>query len=753
MRLGVHFIQGATAQPVSWRRWLAVFVLTSLPCGLAVGQYRFDYWTTDNGLPQNSVYAITQTREGYLWLATVDGLVRFDGVRFTIFDQSNSKGLTSNRFTCLYEDAEGTLWAGTEDGGIVRYRDGTFSALTTANGLADNHVRLIQADPEGGLSLATAKGWGQYHNGRFSLYPGSASWLDQKVYWGASGTRWVWDKTGLHQSKNKSQTDYQVSGKPSYLFESRDGTLWAGQLPNTVLRVKDGTVTRYTTKDGLPILPADSEIGPFIEDRQGNLWIATGAGLVRFRSGRFTTYTTADGLSSNGILSVFEDREGTIWVGTTAGGLNRLTRQFITAYSTKDGLAGNNVYPIYEDAAGNIWIGTTGLSRFTNGVFTNYAAAKGGGPRLPTDVQAICEDRAGRLWVSGYSWTVYLKGGKLTEPLELAGRITGAQAIYEDRQGTLWFGTFYGAHKLRDGILTSYTIKDGLPGDDVKVIHEDRQGNLWFGTYGGLARLKDGRFTGFTTEDGLGSNRVRSLYEDAEGTLWVGTYDGGLSRLKDGRITTYKVTQGLFNSGVFQILEDGRGNFWLSCNRGIYRVSRQQLNDFADGRSASVTCIAYGKLDGMLSTECNGGRQPAGLRARDGKLWFPTQGGVVVIDPEAVPFNAQPPPVLIEAVSLDGAALDLHAGVRVEPGQASLLINYTGLSYVKPEQVRFKYRLLGQDETWVDAGTRRVVNYSYLSPGQYTFQVSAANSDGVWNNEGASLRIMGFIRTFDESVN
>jgi signal transduction histidine kinase len=234
---------------------------------------------------------------------------------------------------------------------------------------------------------------------------------------------------------------------------------------------------------------------------------------------------------------------------------------------------------------------------------------------------------------------------------------------------------------------------------------------------------------------------VRSLYEDAEGTLWVGTYDGGLSRLKAGRLTTYRVAQGLFNSGVFQILEDGRGNFWISCNRGIYRVGRQQLNDFADGRSASVTCIAYGKLDGMLNTECNGGRQPAGVRARDGKLWFPTQGGVVVIDPAAVPFNAQPPPVLIESVSLDGTAIGFRAGVRVEPGQSSLLINYTGLSYVKPEQVRFKYRLFGQDNDWIDAGTRRVVNYSHLSPGSYTFQVVAANSDGVWNNAGASLRI------------
>jgi signal transduction histidine kinase/streptogramin lyase len=330
-------------------------------------------------------------------------------------------------------------------------------------------------------------------------------------------------------------------------------------------------------------------------------------------------------------------------------------------------------------------------------------------------------------------------------PAEIKGKIEGSSAILEDRQGNLWFGTNKGLFKLKDGVVSVFTTKDGLPGDDVKIIHEDRQGRLWIGTYGGLAQLSPTKnasaFVAYTTKDGLGSNRVRAIHEDAEGVFWIGTYDGGLSRLKDGRITTYTMAQGLFNNGVFQILEDGRGNLWISSNRGIYQAGKQQFNDLAEGKIATLTYIAYGKQDGMLNTECNGGRQPAGIKARDGKLWFPTMGGVVVVDTEAVPFNSQPPPILIEAVSLDRNPTPFNAAVKVKPGQSSLEINYTGLSYVKPEQVRFKYKLAGRDSDWVEAGSRRSVNYSYLPPGNYTFTVIAANSDGVWNNVGASLQI------------
>jgi signal transduction histidine kinase len=320
-------------------------------------------------------------------------------------------------------------------------------------------------------------------------------------------------------------------------------------------------------------------------------------------------------------------------------------------------------------------------------------------------------------------------------------------AIREDQAGAVWVGTHRGLFKFEgDRVVAHYTTKDGLPGDDVKAIHESigemGRSVLWFGTFGGLARFKDGKFTSYTTAQGLTGNRVRSIYEDPDGTLWIGTYDDGLSRLRDGRFFNYRTEQGLYNNGVFQILEDRRGYFWISCNKGIYRVSRHELNDLADGRLSRANSIAFGKGDGMLNSECNGGRQPAGLVAPDGRLWFPTMGGVAVVDPEAAKVNPQPPPVMIEAVTLERGPVDFRERVTVAPGQRDLEIAYTGLSLLKSEQVKFKYKLEGLDTDWVDVGTRRAVYFPYLPPGSYRFRIIAANSDGVWNNEGASLSVV-----------
>ena len=306
----------------------------------------------------------------------------------------------------------------------------------------------------------------------------------------------------------------------------------------------------------------------------------------------------------------------------------------------------------------------------------------------------------------------------------------------------MWFGTENGGLvRYRDETRTVYTTKDGLAGDSIKAIIEDRKGDLWIATYSGVSRYADGRFDSWTEKEGLASNRVRSLYEDVDGVLWIGTYDGGLSRLKDGKINSFTTNDGLFNNGVFQILDDNRGNLWMSCNLGIYRVSRQALNEFAEGRRSAITFVPYGKHDGLINVECNGGVQPAGIRARDGRLWFPTLGGVAVVDPEDIPANPQPPPVVIESCTLDRRTIGAGNEIEIRPGQHSLEIQYTALSFIKSEHIKFRYRLEGLDSDWIDVGTRRAAYYSYLPPGSYLFRVIAANTDGVWNTEGASLLI------------
>ena len=732
-------------------------------------QYRLDHYTTSNGLPQNTVSAITQTRDGYLWFATYDGLVRYDGVNFTIFDKGKAAGLESHQFLALCEDSRGTLWAGTSDGGLIRYRDGTFTSFTTEQGLPENYVGRIQRTETDRLLIFVGDGFKNYLkwtqgnsllavniflcNEDVSLAPVEPRSLNEYV--DRSNRRWVLEPGKLIRFKGDQQTVFPVRLTPDeflrFRYEDRAGNLWFGTNENEVYQITGDSLKHYLQLDGLPSLTRIKIAG---EDSEGNLWFFSERRVMRYRNGQFTLLTEKDGLASNSIRSVFCDREGAIWVGTNGQGLYRLTRQFLTAYSESDGLLNNIIYPIYEDRAGNIWTGSgDGLTRFTDGRFTAYPLAsvtKGSlskvfiaslakkHPRITA--RSLCEDREGRLWIGTGTGVLAFKDGLVADHSKMINRLS-AEAIFQDRAGNLWVGTQKGLFKERAGTVTVYTTKEGLPSDQVTVIYEDQQGNLWVGTRGGLARLEGNRFASFTTRDGLSGDRIRSLYQDSDGVLWIGTFDSGLSRFKAGRFTNYTTRTGLFNNGVFQILEDRHGNFWISSNRGIYRVSRKQLNDYADGKVAVISCVAYGIKDGMLSVECNGGQQPAGIKAQDGKFWFPNQNGVVIIDPDVVPHNLQPPLAIIELVKVDRADVSFKNLVQLEPGQTDLEINYTAPSSIKAEYTQFKYKLAGLDDEWTDAGTRRTVHYSHLPPGRYTFQVIAANSDGVWNDTGATLEV------------
>jgi signal transduction histidine kinase len=317
-------------------------------------------------------------------------------------------------------------------------------------------------------------------------------------------------------------------------------------------------------------------------------------------------------------------------------------------------------------------------------------------------------------------------------------------AIHHAGDGAMWFGTNNGLVRYANGTGQTYTTEDGLAGDDVRVIIEDGQQRLWIGTYGGLSLFERGQITSWTERDGLPSNSIRALYLDRDGVLWIGTYDGGLGRLQNGRLTTITVRNGLFNNGVFQNLEDDSGGVWMTSNRGIHRVAKDQLNAFAAGRLSAVSASSYGKSDGMLTEECNGGIWPAGIRARDGRLWLPTQDGVAVIDPKAVAANTRPPSVRIESAALDGAPIPTDRAVQALPGQENLEIRYAGLTFINAERMVFKYQLHGVDRDWVYAGTRRLAHYAHISPGSYTFSVLAANSDGVWTDVPATLAVVVF---------
>lgn len=750
--------------------WLIFVTLTAE----STERYRFDFWTADEGIPQNSVYSIIQTRDGYLWFTTLDGLARYDGVRFTVFNKGNTEGINSNRFNLLFEDNEtGDLWAGTEEGGLTRLHNGKFKTYTTADGLPGNWIVRIQKLHTGELLFTTKTGLVQFKDEKFTPFPLAANYANKFLpYVDSFGNLWYADNSAIHQITGSHRNIYPLpteylSGLTLQFYEDFQGEMWVAARKSSFYHLKDGIITEYGGKKGLPrsFLAASfkDQNGNFyfageagivrfaqnqysflslkIKDREGNLWFA-GDRLFRLRGNQLNAYTTNDGLSSNYTSALLEDREGNLWIGTGDRGLNRLTKQTIITLSRKDGMSDDNIYPIFEDSKGRIWFGSSRLMKYENGKFTNYSPETTLGSKI---FQSFYEDKEGRLWIGWMGGVGWLKNDKFTDFTgKIYFRFSNLWVIYQDSEGNFWFGTDSGLIKFKDNVSTVYTIKDGLPDNDVKVIHEDRAGNLWFGTAGGIAVLKENKFTTYTTKDGLTSNFVRSMTEDADGTLWIGTYDRGLSRFKDGKFTNYTIANGLFNNGVFSILEDGRNNFWISSNRGIYRVSKRQLNDFADGKIRSITSVSYSKHDGMLNAECNGGRQPSAIKARDGRLWFPTQQGAAIINPETVPFNENPPPVVIEDIIIDRETIDwrsLALPVEVAPDKTNVEIHYTGLSFVKPEHILFRYRLEGLDADWVEAGNRRAAYYAHLPPGEYTFRVIAANSDGIWNEHGATIRL------------
>ncbi|MGH9834601.1 MAG: ligand-binding sensor domain-containing protein [Blastocatellia bacterium] len=733
------------------------------PASIAQAQYRFDHWTADTGLPQNSVRAILQTRDGYLWVATLDGMARFDGVRFTIFDKSNTPGINSNRFIALYEDGAGDLWMGTEDGGVTRRREGKFTSYTTEHGLPSTYVPTVFGDESGGLWALSGSQLVQWADGKFTpcRIPGFEAPLSYGQYgWDARGVSTINRKDWSRFAHGRLNTRAMADGRKVNVFdEDQYGTEW-GVADGSLVKIRDGKVVRvYTARDGLPDGFEGISLGVarliVLEDRRGNLWLnRPGAWMGRLNSGVFTAYSapsaSTPSLPGNEVNAFYEDSEDNVWMGTERNGLYRVRAQALTTYSVQQGLQANNIYPILEDRSGAVWVGAwnKGLSRIKDGAIANYSTADGLSA-YPL-VTALHEDREGRLWIGHQGGLRIFQGGRINAPKIHLPNV--ALAIHQDRAGAFWFGTEVGLYRYQNGNLARFTTTEGLAGHglaglglfghDIKTIIESRDGTLWIGAYGGLIRFKDDRFTAWTEAQGLPSNRVRALYEDGEGALWIGTYDSGLGRFKDGKFAHYTVKDGLFNNGVFQILEDGRGNLWMSCNKGIYRVSKRELNEFADGKIRTINSVSYDRSDGMLNVECNGGRWPAGVKTRDGKLWFPTQDGVVVIDPEKVPTNPKPPPVLIEAFLLDRESAPFDGGVRIEPGKENFEIQYTGLSFVNSDRLKFKYKLEGLHDDWVDAGERRTAYYSYVPAGSYLFTVVAANSDGVWNTKGQSLRII-----------
>ena len=730
--------------------WL-VFLLLLSGSGTAIAldsrrdlsQFSHEVWLTENGLPQNTVHSIAQTKDGYVWIGTEEGLARFDGVRFTVFDKQNTPQLKSNYIRTLLADRQGALWIGTAEG-LVRMLNGKFTLFTTNEGLPSDTVQALYEDREGNLWVATATGLGLFKSGELTTFTTKERLIGgsiQALFEDADGALWIATPYGVARVKDGTFTNYTVrdglgSNSVRAIQQDRDGRLWFGSLGG-LTSFSRGRFTTYTTRDGLP----NDRIISLHADRDGGLLVGTAGGLCRFTDGRFSGFNAGEALSTSTILSLLEDLEGNLWIGTESGGINLLKDTKFTTYTARNGLANDVVKSIYADHQGNTWIGTDGggLNLLKDGKLSVYTTRDGLSSNV---VLALSGDGAGNLWAGTPDGLNRFNQGKFTTYTSADGLANNdVRSIYTDHLGNLWIGTRGGLSRMKDGVFRTFTEVDGLPNDLITTLYEDSKGNLWIGTFGGLSKFKNEEFTAFTIKDGLSSDAVISLYEDSDGTMWIGTNGGGLNRMKDGQLTAYTTRNGLLDDVVYRILEDGQNNLWLSCRKGIFHIRKKDLDEFASGRIASIAPVAYGTADGMMTRECSGGGDPAGWKSTDGKLWFPTIKGVAMIDPERIKTNSQAPPVVIEQIRINDQPIPLSDRIELPPGTTRFDLYYTAPSFVAPEKVRFKYKLEGFDKDWIDSGTRRITYYTNLRPGAYTFRVIASNNDGVWNESGAAFSL------------
>jgi len=699
------------------------------------GPYIARTWGTADGLPQNTVTSAVQTRDGYLWLGTFGGLARFDGQAFTVFNPDNTPGLASARIVVLHEDRRGALWIGTESG-LTKYDGGRFTSYTTRDGLPHLNILSLLDDSRGRLWIGTGDGLVRFDGGTFERVPiDPLARVVLALAETPDGDVWVSATNGIARFRHGDTPSVVTSAFATMMFVDAEGRLWLGGP--LLMRWKPSTGSSQGGRFvdvRLTSQPADfDELAGVAEDREGALWIGTrGGGVYRCREG--TPVQTVVKGTTGATRALRVDREGNIWFGTDVGGLTRLKPRQVFSYPYASP-TGQSVGPIVGDGADGVWVGGTcgHLLHFHDGVFDR--------PLMDGCIWTLLRDPDGALWTgAGGAGLRRIAGGRATDYTRADGvDYNIVTALARDRDGTLWVGHEAGLSRFEDGRFTDVGRDDGLR-HRVLCIEQDRAGALWIGGADGVFRLTGGRVTQhYTTTEGLSHNHVRAIHEDADGVLWIGTYGGGLNRLENGRFTSYGLKEGLPDNAVSRIIEDERGNLWMSGNRGVFRVARAQLNDFARGRIPYLTSVTYGTADGMIIEETNGG-SPAGWRTPDGRLWFPTIKGLVGIVPVA--GAAKTPAVVMEHAIANGRSVDRAALASLGPGSVDAEFHYTAIDLGAAEKTRFRYRLTNYDAAWIDSGTRRVAYYTKLPPGRYQFEVMATDSDGAWSTTPARVAVV-----------
>jgi signal transduction histidine kinase/ligand-binding sensor domain-containing protein len=694
-------------------------------------QYVATVWQSDEGLPQNSVYGIVQDDESYLWIATWGWLARFDGVRFRVFGSAEVPGLGSGVVLSLSKDRSGALWIGTRNGTVTRLQKGAAVTYAQRDGLPGKLVESVRNDAQGKAWVNTSGGIARLSGDKLEVYPTHQGKAVSEFYLQArDGSMWFRSGEDILRFGADGRTTSVRIPKPGrfLVHEAGDGSVWvAPQYHPRLLRYHRGVFSEVP-------LPGASHIQwtgelrqqgvlAMAADTDGELLLLTPAGFVRAVGGRLgppevVALPPSIGASPR-VLSLLVDREGNRWVGTYSTGLFRFRRAPLTAYAGNEGLSDSQFGAVFQDREGRVWLGGDSLFWFDGSRFCRFPGV--------ADIRAVAQTRDGDLWFGGSGGLYRWRSGVLSR---FKIQAPAVNRIYQDQEGTLWITA--PSYERPGGLYALRDEKLEFIAADVNAFTEDRDGGLWLTSRKGIGYMRGGKTTLYPSN----LFTVPGILQDSTRTLWIATYGGGLNRFRDGRFSSITTKDGLANDRLVSILEDGTGNLWVGSDHNIFRLSVKELNDLADGKTSSIWPISYGAAEGMRSSECIAG-SPGAWKTTDGRIWFPTVRGVVAIDPEA--GDRLPPPVVLEEAWANQLRIGVGGASTVPPGNDTFDFQFTALSLSAADKQHFKYRLDPFDKDWVDAGTQRTAHYTNMAPGAYSFHVIAANSFGIWNEQGARV--------------
>src|ERR1041385_2387296 len=704
-------------------------------------QYVHRIWQRQQGLPQATISAIWQTQDGYLWLGTQSGLVRFDGVRFTSVENVYRNAPANIWVREILEDSNHTLWVGTNDAGLIRLENDRVTTYSTKNGLPSDTVQCLVSTRNGDLWACTPEGLARITGGTVQVY-GTGQGLGSNNVRAAcetgDGTLWaggenarlsMWNGTGFISRQLTS-----VPGDAGVRALTCSGdVLWIGTTSG-LIELKDGHERLFTVKNEL----ADNWVLCLAVGRDGSLWIGTRNGFSRVRNSEVDTFRPQDGLSQSTVYSLFEDREGSLWVGTKHG-LNQFLDGRAVPYTMNEGLPSNDAGPLLQDRRGKIWVGTlgAGLARFDGRRFSVLTTAQG---LLSNSIVALSEDGGGGLWVGTDHGLNRLQDGRVAQTYTTAQGLPANQirSLFRERSGTLWVGTSAGPAAFENGKFLQPAVLQSSMRDPILAIGEDRDRRLLFATARGGFFYSGGKI-GELRQENAPLRAVDAFFLDQNGLLWMGMMGGGLRLLDREKVFSYFTRDGLFDNEIYGIAEDNQDRLWMACSKGIFSVPRSDLRRFAAGEIKRFNSSPYSPTDALRVIECKPGVQPAVARMLDGRIWFSTIRGLIVLDPQHLQRNVPPPPVVIEEVTVNGERKGPDVIAKLPPGQKNLEFRYTGLSFLAAGRITFRYMLEGYDKDWIAAGTRREAFYTNLPSGHFRFRVTACNSDGVCNETGDAV--------------